>query len=155
MSDWRENLIEDDSRIAELVRSAKRVAVIGIKTAEKPEQPAYDVPEMLQKAGVEIVPVPVYYPNVTEILGQKVYRKVADIPGSVDIVDVFRRPIDIPGHVEDILAKRPRAVWFQLGIRNDAAAETFAKAGILVVQDKCLKVEYRRHVLQQTASSHA
>ena len=147
MSDWRENLIEDDARIADLVRSAKRVAVIGIKTAEKPEQPAFNVPELLAKHGVEIVPVPVYYPDVTEILGRKVYRKVADVPGPIDIVDVFRRPIDIPGHLDDLLAKRPRAVWFQLGIRNDAAAETLAKAGILVVQDKCLKVENRRHVL--------
>lgn len=146
MADWRENLIEDDVRIGELVRSAKRVAVIGIKTEEKPEQPAFNVPELLAKHGVEIVPVPVYYPDVTEILGKKVYRKVADIPGPIDIVDVFRRPSDIPGHLEDLLAKKPRAVWFQLGIRNDAAAETLAKAGILVVQDKCLKVEYRRHV---------
>lgn len=146
MADWRDNLIQDDARIGELVRSAKRVAVIGIKTAEKPEQPAYEVPEVLQKGGVEIVPVPVYYPDVTEILGQKVYRKVADVPGPIDIVDVFRRPVDIPGHLDDLLAKKPRAVWFQLGIRNDAAAETLAKAGILVVQDKCLKVEFRRHV---------
>jgi len=152
MADWRDNLIEDDARIGELVRAVKRVAVIGVKTAEKPEQPAYNVPEMLQKHGVEIVPVPVYYPDVTEILGQKVYRRVADVPGPVDVVDVFRRPVDIPGHLEDILAKRPKAVWFQLGIRNDAAAETLAKAGILVVQDKCLKVEYRRHVLQGAAS---
>lgn len=146
MGDWRDNLIQDDARVGELVRSAKRVAVIGIKTADKPEQPAYEVPEVLQKGGVEIVPVPVYYPDVTEILGQKVYRKVADVPGPIDIVDVFRRPVDIPGHLDDLLAKRPRAVWFQLGIRNDAAAETLAKAGILVVQDKCLKVEFRRHV---------
>ena len=146
MADWRDNLITDDARIAELVRSAKRVAVIGIKTADKPEQPAFEVPEYLAKHGVETVPVPVYYPEVTEILGRKVYRKVADIPGPIDVVDVFRRPTDIPGHVDDILAKRPRAVWFQLGIRNDAAAETLAKAGILVVQDKCIKVEHKRHV---------
>jgi predicted CoA-binding protein len=146
MADWRDNLITDDARIAELVRSAKRVAVVGIKTADKPEQPAYEVPEYLSKHGVEIVPVPVYYPEVTEILGRKVYRKVADVPGPVDVVDVFRRPTDIPGHVDDILAKKPRAVWFQLGIRNDAAAETLAKAGILVVQDKCIKVEHKRHV---------
>ncbi|MGB8931604.1 MAG: CoA-binding protein [Anaeromyxobacteraceae bacterium] len=146
MADWRENLITDDAKIGELVRSAKRVAVIGIKTADKPEQPAYEVPEYLAKHGVEIVPVPVYYPDVTEILGQKVYRKVADVPGHVDVVDVFRRPTDIPGHVDDILAKRPRAVWFQLGIRNDAAAETLARAGILVVQDRCIKVEHKRYV---------
>ncbi|HSM91517.1 MAG TPA: CoA-binding protein [Anaeromyxobacteraceae bacterium] len=146
MADWRDNLITDDARIGELVRSAKRVAVVGIKTADRPEQPAYEVPEYLSHHGVEIVPVPVYYPDATEILGKKVYRKVADVPGPIDVVDVFRRPVDIPGHLEDILAKRPRAVWFQLGIRNDAAAETLAKAGILVVQDRCIKVEHRRHV---------
>ncbi len=144
MADWRENLITDDAKIAEIVRSARRVAVIGIKTAEKPEQPAFNVPEYLAKHGVQIVPVPVYYPDVAEILGEKVYRKVAEVPGPVDVVDVFRRPSDIPGHLDDLLAKRPRVVWFQLGIRNDAAAETLAKAGILVVQDRCLKVEHRR-----------
>lgn len=144
MADWRENLLTDDARIRDLVRSTKRVAVVGIKTAEKPEQPAFNVPEYLAAHGVEIVPVPVYYPDVTEILGRKVYRKVADVPGPVDVVDVFRRPSDIPAHLDDLLAKKPRAVWFQLGIRNDAAAETLARAGILVVQDKCLKVEHRR-----------
>jgi predicted CoA-binding protein len=82
---------------------------------------------------------------VTEILGRKVFRKVADVPGEVDLVDVFRKPSDIPAHLPDILAKKPRAVWFQLGIRNDAAAETLARAGILVVQDRCLMVEWRRH----------
>lgn len=145
MADWRDNLITDDAKIGELVRSAKRVAVLGIKTADKPDQPAYEVPHYLAEHGVEIVPVPVYYPDVTEILGQPVYRKVADVPGPVDVVDVFRRPTDIPGHVDDLLAKRPRAVWFQLGIRNDAAAETLAKAGILVVQDRCMLVEHKRH----------
>jgi predicted CoA-binding protein len=146
MSDWRENLISDDAKIAEIVRGAKRIAVVGIKTAEKPEQPAFNVPEYLANHGVEIVPVPVYYPEVTEILGKKVYRKISDVPGTIDIVDIFRRPSDIPGHLDDIIAKKPRVAWFQLGIRNDAAAETLAKAGIQVVQDKCLKVEHRRFV---------
>jgi predicted CoA-binding protein len=86
----------------------------------------------------------VYYPNCTEILGEKVYRKVADVPGDVDIVDVFRRPEHIPPHVDDIIAKKPKAVWFQSGIRNDEAAERLAKAGIKVVQDRCLMVELRR-----------
>ena len=95
--------------------------------------------------GAEVIPVPVHYPEATEILGKKVYRKVADVPGTVDLVDVFRKPSDIPAHLPDILAKRPRAVWFQLGIRNDAAAEELARAGIQVVQDRCLMVEWRRH----------
>jgi predicted CoA-binding protein len=70
-----------------------------------------------------------------------VYRRVADVPGGVDLVNVFRRPVDIPAHVDDILEARPRAVWFQQGIRHAEAAERFARAGIDVVQDRCLLVE--------------
>jgi predicted CoA-binding protein len=88
--------------------------------------------------------VPVYHKDLTEMLGQAVYRTVAEIPGEVDLVNVFRRPVDIPQHVDDIIAKRPKAVWFQLGIRNDEAAEKFARAGIDVVQDHCLMVELRK-----------
>ncbi len=145
MSDWRENLIESDEGIADLLSRTRRVAVLGIKTEQAAGQPAHDVPAVLQAKGLEIVPVPVYYPEATEILGQKVYRKVADVPGPVDVVDVFRRPGDIPPHVDDLLAKKPLAVWFQSGIRNEEAAERLARAGILVVQDRCLKVEWRRH----------
>ena len=95
-------------------------------------------------AGYEVIPVPVYYPDVTEILGKKVVRKLADISGPVDMVNVFRRPNDIPQHVDDIVAKKPKYVWFQLGIRNDAAAQQLAEAGIKVVQDRCLMVEQGR-----------
>lgn len=140
MTDWRSHLIEDDAGIARVLRAARRIAVLGIKTAES-RQPAYYVPEYAQRAGCEIVPVPVYYPDATEILGMPVFRKVADIPGSVDMVNVFRRPKDIPAHVDDIIAKRPKSVWFQLGIRNDEAAERLAREGIDVVQDRCLMVE--------------
>jgi predicted CoA-binding protein len=101
------------------------------------------VPRYLAAAGFDIVPVPVYYPEVTKILGRRVYRRLTDIPDSIDLVNVFRRSHDINGHVEEILAKMPTAVWFQSGIRNDAAAETLAKAGIKVVQDRCLMVEHR------------
>ena len=146
MADWKENLLEDDARIGALVRSARRVAVLGIKTEAQADQAAFCVGKYVSEHGAEVVPVPVFYPEATEILGRKVHRKVADVPGDVDIVDVFRRPSDIPAHLPDILAKKPRAVWFQLGIRNDAAAEELAKAGILVVQDRCLMVEWRRHV---------
>ena len=107
-------------------------------------QPAYYVPEYASQAGYDVVPVPVYYPDLAEIMGKKVYRKVADIPGDVDLVDVFRRPRDIPQHLDDILAKKPKTVFFQLGIRNDEAAERLAKAGIDVIQDHCLLVELRR-----------
>jgi len=145
MADWRENLLESDAAIGELLRDAKRVAVLGVKTEAQADQAAFYVAKYVQEHGAEVIPVPVYYPEATEILGRKVYRKVADVPGSVDIVDVFRRPTDIPAHLSDLIAKKPRAVWFQLGIRNDDAAEELARAGIQVVQDRCLLVEWRRH----------
>ena len=140
------NIISDDeARVAELVRTSRRVAVLGIKTEAQASQPAYYVAAGIQRAGVEIIPVPVYYPDVTEILGQRVYRRVADVPGAIDLVDVFRRSSDVAAHLPDLLAKRPRAVWLQLGIRDDATAEALAEAGILVVQDRCLLVEHRRY----------
>ncbi|MEP7000339.1 MAG: CoA-binding protein [bacterium] len=139
--DWRTHLIDDDEGIAQLIARTHRVAVLGIKTAQESMQPAYYVPAYAKKAGLQVVPVPVYYPDTVEILGETVYRAVADIPTPVDMVNVFRRPKDIPAHVDDILKAKPSSVWFQLGIRNDAAAERFAKAGIDVVQDRCLLVE--------------
>ena len=142
-SDWRENLITTDDGLRELLAETRRVAVLGIKTEGQAYQPAFYVPQYLAGAGLEVVPVPVYYPEVTEILGQKVYRKVADVPGPIDMVNVFRRSEDIPPHVEDILAARPKSVWFQSGIRHDGAAEQLARAGIKVVQDLCLMVEHR------------
>ena len=143
-ADWRENLIESDGGIAELLSQTRRIAVLGIKTEAQSYQPAFYVPQYMATAGVEVVPVPVYYPEATHILGQKVYRRLADVPGEVDLVNVFRRPADIPPHVEDIIAARPKAVWFQSGIRHDEAAERLARAGIKVVQDRCLMVEHRR-----------
>lgn len=144
MENWRENLVNDGAGIAEILRSTRRIAVLGIKTEAHGGQPAFYVPEYMQRAGFEIVPVPVYYPDATEILGQPVYRRLADIPGGVDMVNVFRRPSDVPPHVDDILAARPRAVWMQSGIRNEEAAQRLAEAGIRVVQDRCLMVEHRR-----------
>ena len=130
--------------ILRVAREAKRVAVLGIKTERQSSQPAFYVPEYLHDAGVEVVPVPVYYPEVTEILGAKVYRHVADVPGDIDIVDVFRRSQDLPPHLPDLLAKKPKCVWLQSGIRDDAFAQELAQAGIDVVQDECLMVVHRR-----------
>jgi len=141
-TDWREHLLDRPEQIKQLLDSTHRIAVLGIKP--DPDQPAYYVPEYAQRAGYEIVPVPVYYKDLTEMLGEKVYRKLTDIPGAIDMVNVFRRPVDIPQHVDDIIAKKPKSVWFQMGIRNDEAAEKLARAGIDVVQDHCLLVELRR-----------
>ena len=144
MEAWRENIVEDPRGVAEILRGAKRVAVLGIKTEKQGGQPAFYVPEYLQGAGFELVPVPVYYPEVTEILGQRVYRAVADVPGEIDLVVVFRRSADVAAHVDDLIAAKPGAVWLQSGIRNDDAAERLARAGIRVVQDRCAMVEHRR-----------
>ena len=137
-------VIEDEEGVAEVVRRSKRIAVLGIKTEDQPGQAAFYVPEYLQRAGYEIIPVPVYFPDATHILGQHVYRKVADIPGGVDMVNVFRRSQDVPPHVDDILKAKPKVVWMQSGIRNDEAARRLAEAGIRVVQDRCAMVEHRR-----------
>ena len=139
---WRANLVTSADGIRRILEDAKRIAVLGIKPLF--DRPAYFVPEYAQAAGYEIIPVPVYYPELTELFGSKVYRRVADVPGEIDIVDVFRRPEHIPPHVADILACKPRVAWFQLGIVNDEAAETLARAGIQVVQDRCLLVEHKR-----------
>jgi predicted CoA-binding protein len=144
MSDWRANLVTAPDDVARIVRESKRIAVLGIKTEAQRGQPAFYVPEYMARAGYDIVPVPVYYPEATEILGRPVYRTVRAVPAPVDMVNVFRRPRDIPPHVEDLLAARPRVVWLQLGIRHDEAARSWATAGIQVVQDRCLLVEHRR-----------
>lgn len=144
MEDWRRNLVEDFAGMSEVLRDARRVAVLGIKTEEQGGQPAFYVPEYMQRAGYELIPVPVYYPEVTEILGEKVYRRLADVPGPLDLVIVFRRSRDVPAHLPDLLAAAPKAVWMQAGIRNDEAARQLAEAGIRVVQDRCAMVEHRR-----------
>lgn len=143
MADWREHLLDSDAAITALLDRVRTVAVLGIKTADS-GAPAFYVAEYAQRAGLKIYPVPVYYPDVTEILGEPVQRTVRAIDDRVDLVDVFRRPQDLPQHVDDLLAARPRAVWFQLGIRNDEVAEELARNGIDVVQDRCLQVELRK-----------
>jgi len=144
MEDWKGNLIEDAAGIAQVIRETKTIAVLGIKPESHADQAGYYVPAHMAGAGYDVIPVPVYYPEVREILGKPVVRKLADIGRPVDMVNVFRRPSDIPPHVDDILAAKPKSVWFQLGIRNDEAAEQLARAGIKVVQDRCLMVEESR-----------
>jgi uncharacterized protein len=122
----------------------RRIAVLGIKTITQRGQPAIEVPRYLDRAGFDLVPVPVYYPDVEQILGRPVFRRLVDVPGEIDLVNVFRKSADLAGHLEDILAKHPAAVWLQSGIRNDAFAEALMAAGIDVVQDRCLMVDHRR-----------
>ena len=140
---WKNNLLTTDEQIRELLQNTKTIAVLGVKPESRASQPAYYVSKYMADAGYEIIPVPVYSAEVTEILGKPVYRDLSQIPGEIDLLNVFRRSEDIPKHTLEILSKKPKAVWFQLGIWNDEVAEKLAEAGIKVVQDLCLMVEHR------------
>lgn len=146
MDEWRSHLIDDPDGITALLERTRRVAVLGIKTEAVADQPSFYVPAYAAERGFEIVPVPVYYPDATSILGRTVYRKLVDVArdvGPVDMVNVFRRSAALAAHLDDILAAKPKSVWLQLGIRDDAFAERLARAGIDVVQDRCLLVDLK------------
>lgn len=140
MTDWRRHLLESHGEISALLERVRSVAVLGIKTGDS-GAPAHFVPAYAKGAGLHVIPVPVYYPELTELFGEPVHRTIAGIGERVDLVNVFRRPKDLPAHLEDILAARPGAVWFQSGIRHGEVAEQLARAGIDVVQDRCLMIE--------------
>jgi predicted CoA-binding protein len=129
--------LRDENEIRGLLIRTKRIAVVGL--SPKPHRDSHGVARYMKERGYEIVPV---YPRSEEILGAKVYRRVQDIPGGVDLVDVFRRPDAIPEVVEDALAARAPAIWFQLGCVHEAAAQRAADAGVAVVLDMCLMVEH-------------
>jgi predicted CoA-binding protein len=141
---WEENLIDDAEGLKKLLAETRRIAVLGIRSELYADRPAHYVPAYLARAGFEIVPVPVYEPEVSKILGQPVYRRLTDVPGEIDLVDVFRRSEHLDGHLDEILSKKPKAVWLQSGIYDDRFAEQLARAGIKVVQDRCLMVDHRR-----------
>lgn len=127
----------------QIAGKAKTVAVLGIKTEAKASQPAYFVPEFLQSTGVRIIPVPVFFPDATEILGEPVIRDLKRIKKKVDILDIFRRSEDLNQHLEDILEMDPppEVVWLQSGISNREFEEKLAENGITVVVSRCLKVD--------------
>ena len=143
MDDWRANLVDDDAGLARLLREARSVAVLGAKLGAG--EPAYYVPAYLAARGYRLRLV---NPALAgrRVLDETVVARLADLAGPVDVIDVFRRPEYLPAHAAEILALpwKPAVVWFQLGIRNDAAAETLASAGIRVVQDRCMMPEHRR-----------
>ena len=143
MMKWKANILTTDVEIGDLLKETNRIAVLGIKPESHAGQPAFYVPKYMQTVGCEIVPVPVYYPEVTEILGEKVYRRLSEIPGEIDMINIFRRSQDVFQHVDAIIERKPKSVWLQLGIRDDISAERMATAGIKVVQDLCLMVEHR------------
>ena len=141
---WRDNLVTTPDGIAEILAATRRVAVLGIKTESQAGQPSIEVPRYMQEQGFDIVPVPVYFPDVTTILGRPVVRRLADVSPPADMVNVFRRSQDVAAHLDDLLAARPAVVWMQLGISNDTVAHTLAQAGIKVVQNRCLMVDHAR-----------
>jgi predicted CoA-binding protein len=133
------NLVEDDAGIAEIARTFRVAAVVGMKDDARPWEPAYAIPRMLVDRGIEVIPV---NPTLTHSMGRPAFASLADVPHSYDLIDVFRRSDRIPALADEILAlpRKPDVVWLQTGIRNDAAALKLAEAGIRVVQDACLGV---------------
>jgi len=143
MREWRSHLVEDDEGVAAILRETKTIAVLGAKLGAA--EPAFYVPAYLHARGYRILPV---NPTITgsAVFGRSVVATLADLDEAADVVEIFRRPEYLPGHAAEILDLpwRPRAVWCQLGIRNDRAAERLARAGIRVVQDRCMMPDHRR-----------
>ena len=127
----------DDAAIRRLLETARRIAVVGL--SPKPHRDSNRVARYLLDRGYEVVPV---YPRDETILGQKVYRRVQDVPGRLDLVDVFRRSEELAGVVDDALRARAPALWFQLGCVDEEAARRAVAAGVTVVMDRCVMVEH-------------
>jgi len=132
-------LINSDADLQRLFETVRTIAVVGC--SPKPERPGHYVAKYLQDLGYRIIPV---NPGQTEILGEKCYASLRDIPEPVDMVDCFRRAEDIPPVVEDAIAIGAKFVWMQLGIVNEDAAQRAIDAGIEVVMDHCPKIDYPR-----------
>lgn len=127
-----------DSEIREIL-SMKNVAVVGM--SKNPEKDAHKIPKYLMNSGYNVIPV---NPTADEILGKKCYKNLLEIPGSVDIVDVFRPSEDVPPIVKDAIAKGVKVVWMQLGISNEEATKEASEKGIMVVYNRCVMKEHRR-----------
>ncbi|MEG6521451.1 CoA-binding protein [Desulfotomaculum sp. 1211_IL3151] len=128
-----------DERIKELLTQCKTIAVVGL--SDKPHRDSYKVAQYLQQHGYRIIPV---HPRIAEVLGEKAYKTLADIPYQVDMVNVFRKSEDTPPVVEEALPLKPKAIWLQLGISNDAAAQLATAAGLEFIQNLCIKVDHCR-----------
>ena len=125
--------------ILEILRKYKTIAVVGLSSNAR--RPSYEVSEYMQSAGYRIIPV---NPNETEVLGEKSYARLEEVPEKIEIVDVFRRAEDVPPVVESAIRVGARVLWMQLGIENAEAAERARAAGLVVVEDACIFVEHRR-----------
>jgi predicted CoA-binding protein len=123
--------------IKALLQRVKTIAVVGL--SPKPDRPSFHVSRAMQGFGYRIVPV---RPALDQVLGEKAYARLADIPFPVDLVDVFRESAAIPGIVEECLAINAPAIWIQEGIVHDEAAERAREAGLCVVMDRCIYKDY-------------
>jgi len=128
--------------ILELLKKYKTIAVVGLSS--NPMRPSFGVTEYMQEAGYRIIPV---NPNETEVLGEKSYARLEDVPEKIDIVNVFRRAEEVPPVVESAIRMGAKVVWMQSGVENEEAAEKARTAGLVVVQDACILVEHRRRRL--------
>jgi predicted CoA-binding protein len=125
--------------ILEILEKYKTIAVVGLTS--NPARPSYEVTEYMQNAGYRIIPV---NPNEKEVLGEKSYARLEDVPEKIEIVDVFRRAEDVPPVVESAIRVGAKVVWMQLGIDNAEAAERAREAGLTVVEDACIFIEHRK-----------
>jgi predicted CoA-binding protein len=126
-----------DDPILDILKQAKTIAVVGLSS--NPARPSHGVAAYMQRAGYRIIPV---NPNEREVLGEKSYARLEDVPEKIDIVNVFRRAEEVPPVVEDAVRIGARTVWMQLGIRNAEAAEKAKAAGLSAIEDKCIMVEH-------------
>jgi predicted CoA-binding protein len=129
----------DDAQLAAVLNDAKRIAIVGL--SGRRGTPSQEVARYLRRQGYQVIPV---NPQHVEILGTRSYRSVSDIPGTVDLVVVFRRPQAIPDVVLDVIEALPKYLWLQLGIRHDEAAATVERHGITVYQDICIEQTHQR-----------
>jgi predicted CoA-binding protein len=134
-----ENYNTNNDVVVQILRGAKTIAVVGLSS--NPMRASHDVAAYLKNAGYRIIPV---NPNETEVLGEKAYARLEDVPEPVDIVDVFRRAEEVPAVAESAIKIMAKVLWMQLGIANAEAAEKARAAGLVVVEDSCLMVEHKR-----------
>lgn len=125
--------------VSDILRTSKTIAIVGLSSNR--QRPSYEVAAYLQSAGYKIIPV---NPNETEVLGQKSYARLEDVPEPVDIVDVFRRPEQVPRVADSAVAVGAKVLWLQQGIRNAAAAAKAHEAGLTVIEDACMFVEHKK-----------
>lgn len=125
--------------IAEILKTARIIAVVGLSS--KPGRASFGVAQYLQSSGYRIIPV---NPHEKEVLGEKAYAKLEDVPDKIDMVDIFRRPEEVPPVVESAIGIGAKTVWMQEGVVHSAAAERARKAGLAVVMDLCIAKEIHK-----------